>query len=403
MKSEYDNIVCFPTLPDQISSRPWRLRMSKSQNEDGDKDFREALPSEVEDQESSPRSFDIVTFPADFTLSGLVEKMKKNQILIPEFQRQYVWKQKQASRLIESFLLGLPVPPIFLFTRQDKKHLVIDGQQRLKSIAFFFSGAFPGGSSDGFRLIGLNEKSPYLDMTYSDLEANDQEAYDKLNDAVLRSFMVQQLQLTGDASIYHIFERLNTGGTSLVGQEIRNCIYHGPFNEMLLDLNYLRDKKKKISTEAKEAIAKWREILGKPKVDSRLRDVELILRFFALHFNLRNYEKPMKDFLSKYMDSVKDATNISTYENLFRDTVVAVHCALGPKPFHIHAGLNTAVYDSVFAAFASRKGDIPSDMTKRYAKLKKNEDYMKYVTAATTDDAVVPERIKLAKKILFGD
>ena len=106
----------------------------------------------------------IVTYPADYTLEVLIGKFNKT-ILVPGFQRKYVWTIKQASRLIESFLLGLPVPAIFLYVDPVKNtYLVVDGQQRLMSIAYFFDGYF--GEPDGkgnraiFRLQGLNDKSP---------------------------------------------------------------------------------------------------------------------------------------------------------------------------------------------------------------------------------------------------
>ena len=87
--------------------------------------------------------FDIATYPSDLTLSVLHEQWKNKDIEIPEFQRAYVWKQSQASLLIESFLLGLPVPPVFFYVGDENRSIVIDGQQRITSIVFFstdFSG-----------------------------------------------------------------------------------------------------------------------------------------------------------------------------------------------------------------------------------------------------------------------
>ena len=103
----------------------------------------ERIPSEEEDYESAPPDYEINTYPADFTLEVLHQKWKAEDIEIPSFQRQFVWKQVQASKLIESFLIGLPVPAVFLYTeRKSQKFLVIDGQQRLRSIFYFFEGFF---------------------------------------------------------------------------------------------------------------------------------------------------------------------------------------------------------------------------------------------------------------------
>ena len=99
----------------------------------------EELESEINDLDSVPTAYEVITYPADFTLEGLVNKYRKGTMIVPGFQRNYVWNIKQASRLIESFLLGLPVPAIFLFTDATKnEQLVLDGQQRLKTLVYFF-------------------------------------------------------------------------------------------------------------------------------------------------------------------------------------------------------------------------------------------------------------------------
>ncbi|MGH8615444.1 MAG: DUF262 domain-containing protein [Gammaproteobacteria bacterium] len=122
----------------------------------------EPITSEDEDYESAPPDYQISTYPADFTLEVLHLKWKADDILIPEFQRGFVWKQVQASKLIESFLVGLPVPAVFLYSeRQSQKFFVIDGQQRLKSICYFFEGYY-GPETQGarrvFRLTGFKPR-----------------------------------------------------------------------------------------------------------------------------------------------------------------------------------------------------------------------------------------------------
>jgi len=100
----------------------------------------EAITSEDEDYESAPPDYQITTYPADFTLEVLYQKWKAKDIQIPDFQRSFVWKQVQASKLIESFLVGLPVSAVFLYTkRNSQQFFVIDGQQRLKSIFYCWS------------------------------------------------------------------------------------------------------------------------------------------------------------------------------------------------------------------------------------------------------------------------
>ena len=122
----------------------------------------ERVTSEDEDYESGPPSYEINTYPADFTLEVLHQKFLAGEIVIPPFQRQFVWKQVQSSKLVESFLLGLPVPSVFLYTERDSQNLlVIDGQQRLRSIFYFFEGYFgeeQRGRRTVFQLKGLSEK-----------------------------------------------------------------------------------------------------------------------------------------------------------------------------------------------------------------------------------------------------
>ncbi|TGN18849.1 DUF262 domain-containing protein [Leptospira idonii] len=353
----------------------------------------EAIQSELEDTDSVPIHFEVLTYPADFTLENLVSKYQKNQIKIPGFQRKYVWDIKQASKLIESFLLGLPVPSIFLYNDLDDNNVlnVIDGQQRLMSVLYYFNGYFGDeekGKKTVFKLKGINSKSPYFDKSYDDLKKNDLASFNRLNDSVLRAFVIKQINPQDNTSIYHIFERLNTGGVKLEGQEIRNCVYHGNFNELLNELN-------------KTPI--WRELFGQKKFNQRLRDVELILRFFALSDRLNKYEYPMKDFLSNYMkdnQNVKE-DSLNKYKISFNNVSNLILSNLGKKPFHIKSGLNAAVFDSVFVAFAKNPNSIPEDIKNRYADLKNNEEYMKYISSGTTNVDTIKKRVQIAERILF--
>ena len=353
----------------------------------------ESIQSEIEDQESIPETYEILTYPADYTLEILVGKYNKS-IIAPGFQRKFVWTITQSSRLIESFILGLPVPPIFLYNDvKTNKYLVVDGYQRLSSICYFFEGYFGEPDTKGnrtvFSLQGLNKKSPFSGKTYQDFLTSDETSLRRLNESVLRSFIIKQLSPEGTSSIYHIFERLNTGGTQLVGQEIRNCIYHGPFNNKLIFMNKFKE---------------WRKILGKPIEDKRMKDVELILRFLALYYDEKLYTKPMKIFLSDFMDRHKDDTEdeLKEYQDLIKKTTDTILAKLNEKPFHIKAGVNVAAFDSVYVIFARNMNRIPADIKERYRKLTTDTEFLKLIGSATTDDEVVKNRIALAQKTLFG-
>jgi len=208
----------------------------------------------------TPFQYAITSYGADYPVDGLVKRMASGGIFIPPFQRGYVWSLTHASKFIESLLLGLPVPGIFLSKEEPTQRLmVIDGQQRLRTLEYFYEGIFrPTG-----REFALQGVQPRFDgATYKRLADEDRR---RLDDSILHATIVKQEQPSeDDSSIYYIFERLNTGGLLLHPQEIRAAIYHGPFNDLLKDLNADRS---------------WRSIYGAES--SRMRDQELILRFLA--------------------------------------------------------------------------------------------------------------------------
>ena len=348
----------------------------------------ESVDSEKEDYESVPPDYQIITYPADYTLAVLHQMWKSNEIEIPDFQRAFVWKQPQASKLVESFLVGLPVPAVFFYSeRQNQKYLVIDGQQRLRSIFFYFEGYY-GPERKGvrpvFRLRGLNQQSQFHNRTFEDLHDEDKL---KLKRATLRTFIVRQLDPDDDTSMYHIFERLNTGGTFLANQEIRNCVCHGKFANFLDEINEMKS---------------WRSILGKQEPDTRKKDMELILRFLAMR-DPSSYKRPMKDFLSKFMKRNKNPEDavLQNIGNLFERTCEAVVTKLGAKPFHVRSGLNAAIFDAVMIAFSNHLDDIPQDIRRRYDKLIQDPEFDKHTRSHTTDVEVVQRRLRQAAAQLF--
>lgn len=346
----------------------------------------EPVTSEDEDYNSAPPDYQITTYPADFTLEVLHGKWEADDIVIPKFQRDFVWNQVQASKLIESFLVGLPIPAVFLYREKNsEKHLVIDGQQRLLSAFYYFEGIFePLGSRRIFNLRGLSKASAFYEKKFEDLLEAEQR---RLKNSVLRAFIVQQIDPNDDTSMYHIFERLNTGGTLLANQEIRNCLYHGKFVEFLEDIN---------------KFPQWRAILGKNEIDKHRKDIELIVRFLAMR-NISEYKSPMKEFLTKYMRKNKSPSDEALQRNrdLFRRTCENIVSNLGRKPFHVRAGLNPATFDAVMVAFSNHRGSIPVDIRERYENMVKNETFVKFTREGTTQEKSVKWRFEETIKRLF--
>lgn len=340
------------------------------------------IASEIADQNAEVVVYKINYYPADYTLQVLHEKWKNKEILTPQFQRGFVWNVVQASRLIESFLLGLPVPGVFFNRERDtQKLLVIDGRQRLESVFSYFDNRWPD-SNKQFCLKGVDAK--WLNRSFEDLDESDKI---RLKDSVLRAIIVEQIDPKDNTSILYIFERLNTGGTTLTPQEVRNCVYHGVFNDLLNNLN---------------ENAEWRNIIGLRIKDKRMRDVEFILRFFALSFEHKNYKKPMKKFLTDFMVKHRNKRKqLEEFRVIFERTVSTIHQHLGKNCFRVKAGLNVAVLDSVMVSFALNIDRVPSNAKVRYKKLIEIPEFIDSVSLHTTDEDRVLNRIKLAMETLF--
>ena len=241
--------------------------------------------SEQEDEEIDLQiGYSISSYGADYPIDSLVVRMKRGDVFIPSFQRGFIWTWTQASRFIESLLLGLPVPGIFLFKEPASKRLmVVDGQQRLRSLTMFYEGSI---RNRVFKLKGVSKE--FSGVTYESLDSDLRRI---LDDSILHATIFYQDYPSGDhSSIYQVFERLNTGGTPLSPQEIRTCLYRGRFEKMLRDLN--KDQA-------------WRNIYG-PE-NRRGKDKELILRMFAFKHRLDQYSRPLKQFLNWYMDTNSNA------------------------------------------------------------------------------------------------
>ncbi|MDZ4285337.1 MAG: DUF262 domain-containing protein, partial [Candidatus Sungbacteria bacterium] len=300
-----------------------------------------------------------------------------------DFQRKYVWPIKKASKLIESFLLGLPVPQVFLYQEASKRDLlVVDGQQRLLSSHSFLQGKFEDGTA--FHLRGVKQK--WEGKNFDDLEESDKR---RLKNYILRATIFEQIDPKDDKSVYEIFERLNTGGMPLTEQEVRNCVNRGNINAFLEKLNSGQS---------------WRQLLGKNDPDKRMKDIEIILRVLALIENWKSYEKPMKDSISGYMEKYVNISEVdqSRLQRLFETATDTIFNQVGSSAFHLTVGrVNVAVLDSVLTSVALLGPEKIDKMKDNLELLKINKSYMDYVSKSTTDNDSVKGRIKMAMEA-FG-
>jgi uncharacterized protein DUF262 len=351
----------------------------------------EELETEEEIDEAPYVEFDISVAPSDPSLELLVKQLATNDIIVPFYQRKFVWTIEQASKLIESFLMGLPVPQIFLYVNDEEQLEVIDGQQRLLSVKAFFDGFFGDEDAQGrrqtFKLKGLSVRSEYNDKRFDELSIRDQR---KLKNATLRAINIKQLKPhSGGDSVFHIFERLNTGGTRLKPQEIRNAVYRGKIVEELRLLNTNAD---------------WQAILGLKRPDKTQKDLELVLRLLSLYKQWQDYEKPMLKYLNRWMDNNKnyDSLICSEFTQNFPLATKKVREAI-QRPFRPKGVVNAAVLEAVMLAVLEMPDIDKKSLAERYAQLLREEDFHQVIRGATTDTANLFIRTTLARQVLLDE
>jgi hypothetical protein len=338
------------------------------------------------DNTIAPVRYDITSYGADYDVEGIVRRLQRGDIWIPEFQRSYVWKLPEASRFIESLLLGLPVPGIFLARETGtNSFLVIDGQQRLKTLLFFYEGYFnPKPEEKTRRIFTLTSvQKPFEGKTYQTLDERDRLRLD--NSIIHATIVRQEAPPDEDTSMYHIFERLNSAGRVLTAQEMRCAIYHGALIEEIKSLNEYPN---------------WRAIFGKES--PRLKDQELILRFLALYHNADRYQRPMAEFLNKFASEYRGAGPVFLQEcrSLFVETIELIWEGIERKAFRLGRALNAAVFDSVMVGLARRirnhPGVDPKQFARVYEALLADPKYVQAVSRSTADEAFVSQRLDKA-------
>ena len=273
---------------------------------------------ENNDQGSSIIAYDVSASPNDFNISTLISFIDKGSIVIPRYQRNYVWDKKRASKLVESLILGLPIPQLFLYQERKNKYSILDGQQRLLTVYFFYRKRFPRpgqrsilrekyGEFNQFadEVLSNNEYFNNFDLFFGRDDVGQKnplqgQNYDTLGEhqsdldlRTIRCVIIKQNEpdIEDNSSVFEIFDRLNTGGVNLKPQQIRSNIYHGLFYDEIHRLNKLE---------------KWRNLLRKKNLDDNCRDQELILRILGMMFyGPENYQPTMTQFLNRFSNHMK--------------------------------------------------------------------------------------------------
>ncbi|MBQ4279759.1 MAG: DUF262 domain-containing protein [Rikenellaceae bacterium] len=316
----------------------------------------------------------------DFTVSTLYDYVQTNHIMIPQFQRGYVWNKAQASRLIESLIINCPIPVIYLSQNPDETLSVIDGNQRINSIKLFLN--------DEYDLKGLSAYPELGGYKFSDLDPRFQR---HILNRTIRCIVI--LKDTHPQIKFDVFERLNTGSVKLTAHELRHGINTGPL------------------MNATEELAKnklFRE-LTLMKADKRMKADELVVRFFALAANWRGYVKPLVAFLNTYCETHRyaDAEYINNLTMIFERTITTVNALLGKMAFKTYdnaqknAKFNAALYDAqMLACYELNLSEADIDRLKSQNFPQKNQEFIsddkfyKYIASATTDKNSVTNRIQ---------
>jgi hypothetical protein len=274
----------------------------------------------------------------------------------PFYQRRARWDIKRQSQLIESFIMNIPVPPLFLYEKEFNRYEVMDGQQRITSLKSFYAGEF--------KLTGLEIWKELNGRTYSTLPSLVRSGLDRRS----ISYIVVLRESTPDEEDamflrQTVFARLNTGGVVLERQEIRNSLFQGPFNDLLLELSKMdsfRDafNLPRYSNDEEDSNSAIKDI----KMYQKMEDAEVILRFFALR-HAEHYIRGMHGFLDLYMARARNFTeaDLNTLRTLFLDTLqlaVDIYGSLVFRPYKAEEDkwelqAHKAFYDAVMVGLSS--------------------------------------------------
>lgn len=364
-----------------------------------EKDYIEEIQSEIDDDYSDDSLFNISSWGADLSFRELISMYEEDELVKPELQRKYVWDKVEASRFIESILLGLPVPSVFLAQSGSQK-LIVDGYQRIMTVYDYMRGIF---STDKkvFRLSNSEKiNARWRNKAFSELSTDDQR---KIKSTTIHAIIFEQKKPENDGtSLYQVFERINTSGRTLTPQEIRNCVYQGSFNTMLFEINENKT---------------WRELFGTEEADSRMRDLEYILRFFTMKtgdiLDTESKQISLKKALNDFMKTHKEDSpaDIQRFKDEFDTTVQLVYDYIGKDAFRNYTRgkfskkFHPAIFDAIMVAvFLIHKQGIPlADVSEeKHIALLENPGFKEATSKRTTDVENVRKRIFLAGEMLLG-
>lgn len=364
----------------------------------------QGIKAEDDDAYSDDSLFNIKPWGADLSFRELIERYDQDELVKPELQRNYVWDRREASRFIDSLLLGLPVPSIFLAQTKDEKLLIIDGYQRIMTVRDYVRGVF-SKDNKSFALSRTERiNARWRGKQFNELSDTEQR---KIKNTTIHAivFAQQKEPASDDTSLFQVFERINTSGRTLTAQEIRNCVAQGSFNTLLLSLNNEPS---------------WRRLFGLDAPESRMRDMEFILRFFALsseQFKQMTQERlSLRQLLDIYMKNHSTINSVTAEEmkGRFVRAVQLAESMFGLSAFHnispsdktkFVPKFSPTVFDSIIIAIDSairRNIEPVVDTLGKKIALLQDDNYRSAISQETMRKSNINIRINKACNYLFG-
>jgi hypothetical protein len=305
----------------------------------------------------------IVTEQARYPLSSIPDLLSSGHYLLrPEYQRRHRWSVEKKSRLIESLVMNVPIPPIFLYEYEFGRYEVMDGLQRLSTIRDFYS--------DGFSLTGLDEWSELANRSYSTLPSSIRAGIDRryLSSIILLQETARDPQQAQNLKQL-VFERINSGGEKLTPQESRNAIYGGPMNDLCLRLS--REPSLCLTwgipvPASRAEIEDYDEELLENDLYREMFDVELVLRFFAFRQDSQLLRGVLRDYFDAYLRTANQFPPelLSELEVLYRKTIQLAFDLFGERAFWLWRQRNgrwnwysrptTVAYDTIMWVLSQR-------------------------------------------------
>ncbi|MFX4234736.1 DUF262 domain-containing protein [Aliarcobacter butzleri] len=349
----------------------------------------------------------------DYPIEVLVKKIQdKDIILRPHYQRDFIWDRTKCSLLIESILLNIPLPPVYLAEEDDGSLSVIDGLQRLHTFLDYFENKFSLTKMEGEGLVELNK------LTYSGLQKDFPKAKRILNKGNIRTITISK---DSDPDIkYDIFERLNSGSVKLNDQEIRNCIFHGKLNDAIMGTYNL--EKQIYNNNGLRHNKVIQQSMNLAEAHPRYLDAEVVIRILAMmkyHDNLQTkYKNSMKLLINDYMKEHKNSSDndINLIKTEFENTMDKVFSIFDDRTFKrysntdIEKTLNRSIMDCVVVTFKDRtkeellakKNEIVelmntmlNDKENKYIGTKTSSSFRDLVTKWTSSKNVLKDRLEL--------